>query len=367
MTVIYDFAVFAGQRAGGVSRYFVELVRALRSHPDIACRVDVGFHANVHLAALEGAERVKGWRWPLPGWCFRCAGGLLYAFDRSLFVARAPTLKADIHHMTNYELLPGCGRRRAVTVYDMAHERFPELYPPEQNDTASRKAAVMGSSDLILCISNATRDDVLDRFPGVADRTRVVYLGTRLMPVRMRPQDSGAPFFLHVGERRGYKNGLTLLRAFARLAERRADCQLVFFGGPKPLPEERAILARHGIQARVRFCAGDDRALSARYAGAVALVYPSAWEGFGLPIVEAMQAGCPVITTGAGALAEVAGGHATICPPYDVEAWVAAMDAGLSEAPGTREARTTRARLYAETFTWERCAAQTADAYRAIL
>jgi glycosyltransferase involved in cell wall biosynthesis len=137
---------------------------------------------------------------------------------------------------------------------------------------------------------------------------------------------------------------------------------LVCFGGPAFTAEEYSQLAHLGLADSVLHRCGSDRELAGYYAGAVALVCPSLCEGFGMPVVEAMGLGCPVLCANAGSLPEVAGDAARYFDPQQVDALRQAME-DLLDQPGETQARVEQGRRRAKLFTWDACATGTAAVY----
>ena len=149
------------------------------------------------------------------------------------------------------------------------------------------------------------------------------------------PDAKERPYLLHVGQQYPHKNLRCLIQAFAQLAPRHPELRLVLAGKPHPAetPELQAMVRELGLQERVEFCSYVPySALPDLYRGALALVYPSLWEGFGLPIVEAMACGTPVITSKGSATEEVSGDAAILVDPTNLMALVAALQGLLDES-----------------------------------
>ena len=140
----------------------------------------------------------------------------------------------------------------------------------------------------------------------------------------------------------------------------RKNYRLVCFGGPPPTPEEAA------LPGDVKFLRGDDLALANAYRQASALIYPSLYEGFGLPLLEAFNLDCPVVTSGCGSIREVAGEAAQYFEAASPDSLVEALRRVLGNV-AWRETLTNRGRDRAATFSWKRCAEATAEAYRVAL
>ena len=353
MKVLFDHQIFQAQQHGGVSRYFVELIRHLAKEKDL--NVVELLHAVRH----ELECRVIGWhvagRAPLPR-VFRL-------LNRILFAAFASVARADIYHATYFHVLaPWLRVRRVLTIFDMIAEFFP--LPNDPTATRKRKAAECG--DLVFCISECTRRDATSLLGLAAEKTRVIPLSGELQGHPKRERPMAEPYLLYVGQRGAYKNADVLLRAVAGDTTLRTRFRLVFFGGAEWSVEERNRLQELGLDDRVTMTGGTDDELATWYAHASAFVYPSLYEGFGVPPLEAMQFDCPVIASRDGSLPEVIGDAGLFFDPHQAGELSAALRR-LDEDTALRENLIARGRECHRRFTWTRCALQTAGEYRQLL
>lgn len=350
------------QTHGGVSRYVARLAEALADRADVVPRIVAPFHVNRHLddapARLVLGRRVPDGRW---------AGRAARAVSR---LATPPLLRAfdpDIVHESYYWPRRTAPRRArlVVTVYDLIHEKHPESFPADDPASVNKRAAVE-RADLVLCISESTRADLVALYPAAAAKARVTLLGFDPPPAGVAPRRRERPYLLFVGARGGYKNFAGLLDAYAESAALRGGFDVAAVGGGPFDTDETAAIARHGLAGRVTQHAADDRALAGWYAGAAAFVYPSLYEGFGIPPLEAMAARVPVVAMRASSVPEVCGDAAEYADPEDVPSLGAAIEAVVlsSDRAATLVAAGT-ARL--ERFSWTRCAADTVAGYRTLL
>lgn len=263
----------------------------------------------------------------------------------------------------HYVLPPAYRGRAVVTVHDLSFVRLPELedrlaglalrtlVPP-----SLRRAA------LVLTGTAWSKADLVERYRLPEEKVVVTPygVGPAFRPDGPRPERP--PYLLFVGALRPRKDPLGALEAFRRLD---GDLHLVMIGPDKGLrPAVDAYVAAHGLGARVEVLGHVDEAtLTAHYRGAEALVLPTRYEGFGLPVVEAMASGTPVVTTTVSCLPEVAGAAAVLVPPGDPAALADGVARALAERPRLRAAGLERAAGYR----WEVAAAATAAAYRRAL
>ena len=350
--------IFRAQTHGGVSRYITELHRELLDL-NVDSRILAGLHCNSYLRGLERTTGVNVTRLrPIRG-----RQAITKVADRVL--ERAWTARQDhrtIWHKSMFDRRVPTGPRLAVTVYDMIHERYPEQFGT-RDVTPPSKRPWCEAAGVVFTISNTTRDDLLERFHLPPEKVVVTYLGVTEVEPRPGPLPFGdEPWAVYVGERsKPYKNWHRALDAVAALG---ADGRLACFGPPMSADDRSAVEAR-GLGSRVRFIGGDDRDLARAYRGASVLLYPSLFEGFGLPPLEAMAHGCPVVAARAGAIPEIVGEAATLVDPTDVDALAGALETTLRGGESV-EASRRAGRTRAAEFTWDKTAVATLGGYSTI-
>jgi len=253
----------------------------------------------------------------------------------------------------------------------MIHELFPHPSRSRLDEGFRRqKRRCVEEADLVICISETTRSDLLAVYGIPEMRTRVIPLGCNerfevLQDATVsdeRPTDG--PYLLYVGERYHYKGFETLMRAYA-VWDRHHEAGLVVVG-PTWSRQESEELKRLKIGERVVHMGYvDDRTLCVLYNRALALVYPSLYEGFGLPLLEAMACGCPIVASRIPSTIEVAGDYPSYFEPGDEESLLAALDKSLIE--GRPSPRLTEGVARAKRFSWNDTATQTLTVYRALI
>jgi len=283
---------------------------------------------------------------------------------------------ADVYHATNYFLPPTRSARRVVTIYDLSFLTMPEHSSPKITNVFARGVRRFArEADAVLTCSQATKSDVV-RLLGVApDRVEVAYGAVDESLVAL-DRDAAAgrvagrfgvrrPFILFVGTLEPRKNVPALVRAFGRLA-REIPHDLVL-AGPKGWQAEaifKEIEALH-LEERVILTGFiPERAdLAALYSAADLFAFPSLYEGFGLPVLEAMTCGCPVVTADNSSLPEVAGEAALLVDAGDVPGIASAMRRVL-EDDALRQAMVDKGFEQARRFSWEACARTTLGVYK---
>lgn len=255
----------------------------------------------------------------------------------------------------------------------------PEFYPlPIRLRLLALMGLAVRKAKLILCISKHIQDVVTDRFCLPADRTAVVHLAANTSFRPLPEADCKAfvrerygidtPYFLFSGRWERRKNVVRILEAFHRFkSETRSPLKLVMTGERTWAAKDAEETIRHNRMEDDIIDLGKSPVaeLPYLYAGAEALVYPSLWEGFGLPIVEAMGTGTPVITSNTSSMAEIGGKAALLVDPHSIEDIAAAMHRMATDSKLRADLRTLGLER-AKSFSWESTARQTLAAYRRI-
>ncbi len=347
MRIAFDHRIFTAQVHGGVSRVHARLALELAAQGDDV-RIIAPLHANAYLAGspLVEGRAIAASR---PGrLAMRLAARLLGPRQLAAF-------RPDVIVETWYDPpAPAFAAPRVTIVHDMIHELFPQHFP-NGDPTAAWKAAAIAAADHIVCISENTRTDLIARHPAAAAKSTVIALGCDAWPAGpalVHPRR----YLLFVGHRGGYKNFAGLIAALA-LAGDAADCDVIAVGGGSFTAAEQATIASARMAARFHQRGADDAGLAAAYRGAAALVYPSLYEGFGLPPLEAMAAGTPVIAIRASSVPEVCGDAALYADPGDIEGLAAAIIAVLGD-PARRAVLVAAGCARVAGFGWDRAAAQ---------
>jgi glycosyltransferase involved in cell wall biosynthesis len=247
------------------------------------------------------------------------------------------------------------------------HDMIDKVLAPSPVKSRLKLRSIL-QADHVICVSEYTRKTLLGLYDIAPDQVSVVHLGRPwIIPDVYLENSVDWPYILFVGPRAGYKNFDRLLAAYAASDRLKRDFRLVCFGGgPLTATEKSGCTARGIAMGRVLQVAGDDAALHAAYRGAALFVYPSMYEGFGLPPLEAMTLGAPVVCSNATSIPEIVGDAGEYFDPADVESMTHAMEAVLYSSARRQELiRLGHERALG--FGWDRCARETLNIYRAIL
>ena len=281
------------------------------------------------------------------------------------------TDSGTIWHSTYYTLPVRKAAKTVITVYDMIHERYPNLFSKRLDDNfRMRKKLAIERADAVICISETTRSD-LERFYGtLAKHVTVIPLGFDRDVFKPLELSDGialvahaVPFLLYIGSRAPHKNFGTLLQAYSTWSTRN-HVDLVVVGGPWE-PHEEQVLRSRGVSDRVRLLSGvSDLELSRLYCQAEALVLPSLYEGFGIPILEAMACGCPIVASRIPSTIEVAGDCPFYFEPTSEESLRGALDAALRQ--GRASSNVALGLRLCRSYSWEKTASRILEVYHAL-
>jgi glycosyltransferase involved in cell wall biosynthesis len=364
----------AYEQGAGIGRYVRELIRALAAHDDeTPYRLFVAGATRPTLPPLPGPN--FSWR-PTrvtPLWFARLWHRLQLPLPVETFVGRV-----GLYHATDFTLPPTLPNTRTLlTVHDLSFLRAPETTPPVLKAYLDRVVPrSVRRADHVLADSQATKDDLVALYGTPPDKVTVLLggvnpefapvtnRGTR-QAVRQRYALPDNRYIFSIGTVQPRKNYTRLIEALAALGSECEDVHLVIAGGRGWLdaPIFRAVSDLH-LTERVHFTGfARDEDLPALYSEAVCLAYPSLYEGIGLPVLEAMACGIPVVTSNISSMPEVAGEAALLVDPYDVAALADALRRLITDE-ALRADLISRGLRQVAHFTWTRAAQQLLDVYR---
>ncbi|MDX2141054.1 MAG: glycosyltransferase family 1 protein [Chloroflexota bacterium] len=374
-TIAIDYTP-AYEQGGGIGRLTRELITTLgRQHDE-----------NQYRLFVAGAQRTQLPTAPAPRFEWRPTRITPVNLARLWHRLHLPLLvetftgQVDLYHATDFTLPPTLpGTRTLLTVHDLSFVRVPETASPRLK--AYLDVVVPRScrrADHILADSQATKDDLVELYQLPSDKITVLLSGVdarfqhvadRQMraAVREKYKLGQQPYIFAIGTVQPRKNYSRLIEALAQLRERGQDLMLVIAGGKGWLEDPiYQTLDTLRLRDQVRFIGfADDADLPALYSEARCLAFPSLYEGFGLPILEAMACGTPVITSNVSSMPEAAGDAALLVSPTDVNAITAALAQVLSN-DNLRQSLVERGYRQATRFTWDTSARQLQSVYASL-
>lgn len=357
--VLFDGFIFANHEYGGINRYLVELVRNISLDGRMRPVVHAPYYVSKYLDDLRNHDiAVQGRRLPV----FR--GVSLIA--RNLSRLQRFGNDFDVFHSSWYPRRRPCEKRNLFAF--MVHDMIAELFPREVSNArgqAMEKSAAVKIADVIFANSESTKADLIRIAEVDSEKIVVTPLATSIgeYPVEKRVSEN-PPYIFYVGRRSGYKNFSSLLQAFKSSRKIASEFQLICFGGERFGPEELSVLQHlpAGGPGSVVRVAGDDGMLAQMYANAALFVCPSKYEGFGIPLLEAMTCGCPVVSTKGGSLLEVGGNAPLYAEDATPDALRFAMESLLFDQTAVNRGIESGLKR-AKDFSWKKTASKTVDTY----
>ncbi|MDD5063423.1 MAG: glycosyltransferase family 1 protein [Phycisphaerae bacterium] len=370
MELIVDGIIYCLQSKGGISRLFREILLRMCETDDslnitllIKGRLKQALprHRHIKHRSIPDIERYlrpkRIWSLLIPA-----ADGLI----QKILIGQG---SGKVWHSTYYTLPQRWKGHSVVTVHDMIFEQFRDFYNGQNADLLrDRKQQCIRSADAVICVSETTRRDVKNFYGFNSDSIYVVpnacsdvfrQLEQSVDTSRL-PTDR--PFLLYVGIRSPYKNFGMLMQAYSKW-HRQKEVTLVLVGARPWSDDERRQLARLQIQDCVHLLQDvDDETLCRLYNKAAAFVFPSLCEGFGIPLLEAMTCGCPIVASRIPSTIEVAGDCPIYFDPAEEDDLLIALDTALSEGRNSARIQTGLKRV--KSYSWDKTAAQTLEVYR---
>jgi glycosyltransferase involved in cell wall biosynthesis len=356
-------------RVGGTETYVRQLVPELaRAGPGKAFVLylareaaatdwDVPANVRISTAPVSSVSRVQRLGWELTG-----------------LAVQARRDGVDLLHSLGTTTPLVSSMPRVVTVHDLIYEHYPEAFPGVRTPVLRRLVPrMLRRATRVITDSEATRRDVVGLYGVDRELADVVHLGPGRPPIALYDDEAWGlraaarveqPYVLSVATSQPHKNLLRLVEAFARVRELHPEIRLVLVGGAGQAQAELAASATlHGIADAVTFTGWiDDRTLDAIYAGAELFAYPSLCEGFGLPLLEAMQRGVPVLSSRATSLPEV-GGNAVEYVDARSSSELASGLIRLLDDPSRRTELVAAGKRQLAHFSWRRVADETLASY----
>ncbi|MDE7189631.1 MAG: glycosyltransferase family 4 protein, partial [Muribaculaceae bacterium] len=350
MKVLFDPQIFTSQVYGGVSKYFAEVIARM---PADSWTVPAWLSNNEYARHYGLFKQIPF----LPKYDFRGKGRFMVELIKPSAWAymRLKRKQYDVVHQTNFDtyLFNAIGNKPLVTTYHDINFLTEHNYVPRM---VKLQTASLRRADAVVAISNNTKADMLRYFDIDPAKIRVIYHGidTPVIPETLSGRLVKDPYILYVGARHLFKNFDTFITAFAQIAHRYPEVKVVCTRSDIT-PSEGEMLKRLGVADRVQVVKADEMTLNRLYRDALFFVFPSKYEGFGMPILEAMVNGCPVALANASCFPEIAGDSGLYFDPSDVDSIAGALERMLDDENLRSELREKGYRRAAQ-FSWQRTA-----------
>lgn len=372
MKIIVDGVIFRLQKHGGISRIYQEILpRMFNNSKGKNLKILMPGTSLQTLPALDHLPHMM----TSPKWCkhvkpLALRKLLVYFFEKIVMPLRLNSSSDSIWHSSYFTLPFGWRGKKIVEVYDLIHERYPEMFSGKANDAfRKKKKKAIEAADAIICISEATKKDVCRVYNVNAANVYAVPLAAseffKNKPETNCKQDIKDNYFLYVGTRVAYKNYDFLLEAFAKWSLTNDSTKLIVVGPPLNKLEIEKI-SELKISARVINKSNvTDEELMRLYNNATAFIYPSEYEGFGIPILEAMACGCPVISSNIPTSKEVAGDAVLYFDLGDESRLIECLSDVIEDK--RRESLIALGLKRYKLFTWDKTATGTLEVYDQVL
>ena len=368
MKILYDYQIFNVQKYGGISRYLAEIITRIAQFDQCEVKVLAGFYINHYLDRCS-PELVIGWKRPLIPNTTKITNILNDGLSKLWL---STNNRPDIIHETYYSPRKNVAKscKTVITVYDMIHERLSNFFPQSVRRFSRVKAEAIKRADRVICISNQTKIDLIEILDINPQKITVIYLGSSFQMSDVPNSDLSKteyPYILYVGTRKGYKNFDRLLQAYAIRHTLNHNFKLVCVGAEPFSPSELEQIYSLGLNDnKVKHISGNERTLAEFYNQASVFVYPSLYEGFGIPLLEAMSLNCPIVCSNTGSIPEIAGNAAEFFDPYEADSIADALEKVLFSWEKAKNL-VSLGRERVKQFSWENCAEKTHLLYSSLL
>jgi glycosyltransferase involved in cell wall biosynthesis len=364
--IAYNYQTFTYQKYGGISRIFSNIAPIIDQYDDFDVEVYAGLYQNHYLANNLKIRR-KGLQISYPYKTTRFFVALNHIFTKIALETDQP----DIVHETYYSIKSSAPKhsKTVITVLDMIHEKFIDSIGNTKffKELLTVKAKAIERADSIICISENTKKDLLEILDIDPAKISVVYLGNSIDNTIVMNSEPiiPEPYILYVGiTQLPYKNFDRLLSAYSNNKHLRKNFKLVCFGQQPFSKNELDMINEKGLnENNVVYHSGSDSSLANIYTHAAAFVYPSLYEGFGIPPLEAMSFDCPVVCSNTSSMPEVVGKAGEYFDPYNIDSISESIEKVVFSSTLT-DKLISRGRERVKLFSWEKCAKETQVVYR---
>ena len=315
MRVLYDHQIFQMQNFGGISRYFTELMLN-RDYTKTDCKISLLFSSNEHLKNKALKKSTSYFPIKYNKKYYRYINFINKHFSNiNLMIA-----DYDIFHPTFYEdyyINNNFNKPYVITVYDLINEKYPEYF--HNNEVfINKKRRVITNAKRIISISENTKKDIIDYYNVDESKIDVTYLAESLSSIQsIRTNDLPKNYLLYVGKRSGYKNFERFYKGINKILVSEQDLYLVCAGGGDFNYLEKQMFNENNTAHKIKYISfNSDAKLKFLYENAIAFIFPSLYEGFGIPVLESFASGCVTCLSNTSSLTEIGGKGALYFDPY---------------------------------------------------
>lgn len=368
MKILFDHQTFTNQEFGGISRYFFELIKRFENDTIDSCEVGLKYTNNAYL----NKDTLEGLTPFFPDRTLYKKRKIMDLLNKQICKKKLKKSNFDVFHPTYYDpyFLKVIGKKPfVVTFLDMIHEKLSDKYEGLKVDKNIfyQKKEMIENASKIIAISESTKNDIIDIFDVNPSNIEVVYLGNSLIRNLQNPERLiSYSYILFVGNRGLYKNFKLLVEASRDILIQN-DITLVCAGGGDFNEDEKSFLQGIGIEKYVKYSKIDsDDTLTNLYSNAICFVFPSLYEGFGIPVLEAFACECPVVLSNGGSLPEVGGDAALYFYPEDINSIQSAITQVINNSK-LREDLREKGKNRLKKFSWDETFSKTLNIYKSLI
>lgn len=361
MKILYDYQTMCLQKFGGISRYFYEVADNLDKSNK--CKICIGakYFNNFYFKKYFEDRGIK----------YYTGTGKVSKVANITNLIWQLVHRYDIFHATYYNKYGfkfNFGAKKVTTIHDMIPEKYTDVIAGMEEVIEQKKWHIY-QSDKIIAVSNQTKEDILAMYPDIPEsKIVVIYHGNSM---KFDEQKRGtikfpSKYILFVGNRDYYKNFLKMIEGLSGIFARNQDLNLVCVGGGAFKESEKECLIKNGMWERTEQFSCDDTDLAWAYHNAECFVFPSKYEGFGIPILEAWACDCPIALANASCFPEIAGDAAEYFNPDDADD-ISRVVSKLLESDQHRSYLVQKGKDRLKSFSWEKAAEQTVAVYHSLI
>jgi len=365
MKIAYDYNIFFSQKYGGISRYFCSIIKEIiKEKGENQIKIFSPLFKNRYLLEISKKFRTGIYIPRFPTYNY------LKTFVENTSFKQIKNSDFEIIHSTYYnsKIIDIKNKKKVITVYDLIHEKFSKLYG--KNNLYNKKKTIE-NADHIICISENTKKDLLEYYNLDENKVSTIHLGFDHLSEdysKLNFDNLLLPknFILFVGSREKYKNFDLLLEAYRSKKNIMNDFQIVCFGGGKFTKKEINKFNRFELIDKVKNYQGNDILLSYLYTKTQLFVFPSEYEGFGLPLIEAMSLNCPVLASENNTFIEIAKDSIHYFKNNSLEDLSFKIEF-LLNSKNDLNSKKSKAFELSRQYTWKKCTKKTLEIYKKLI
>ncbi|WEK19179.1 MAG: glycosyltransferase family 1 protein [Candidatus Pedobacter colombiensis] len=360
--VLFDHQIFDRQTYGGISRYFANIIKGGNSAGEIEMIKGFLYTNNYYLQqnSINFSELLLS--------TFLKKSKHIYKKNNNYCNRLLSRGNFEVFHPTYFDtyFLDQLKKPLVITIHDMTYEEMPEYFP-NNDPLPEQKRLLANRADKIIAISETTKTDIIKHLQVDANKIHVIPHGIdNKAPKYEEVENLPENYLLFVGSRSGYKNFFMFARAFKILTEKHKDIVLLLAGGGPLETGDSEFLIRNGIFDKTRQISATDSQLNMLYKNALCFVFPSLYEGFGIPILEAFKNNCPVILSNCSCFPEIAGDAALYFNPDSIESLAHQIETLITNK-SLKSKLITAGKKKLETYTLDKCIKQTIELYKSLV